>query len=105
VGSQACTGCHDKEVAEWHNTWHSKMEQWPTPETVVGEFNDQIITYQDVEATDDKGAKWQRQMIDDGGVAVEDLTIADLNGDGRPDIIAVGRATKNVRIYWNETGK
>ena len=20
VGSQACTGCHDKQVAEWHNT-------------------------------------------------------------------------------------
>ncbi len=55
VGSQACTGCHDKQVAEWHNTWHSKMEQWPTPETVVGEFDDQIITYADVSASDDKG--------------------------------------------------
>jgi predicted CXXCH cytochrome family protein len=55
VGSQACTGCHDKQVAEWHNTWHSKMEQWPTPETVVGEFDDQIITYADVGASDDKG--------------------------------------------------
>ncbi len=36
------------------------------------------------------------------GVAVEDLTVADLNGDGKPDIIAVGRATGNVRIYWNK---
>ncbi len=53
--------------------------------------------------TDEKGAKWQRQIIDNGGVAVEDLTIADLNGDGKMDIIAVGRATKNIRIYWNET--
>ncbi len=53
--------------------------------------------------TDEKGAKWQRQIIDNGGVAVEDLTVADLNGDGKPDIIAVGRATKNIRIYWNET--
>jgi hypothetical protein len=53
--------------------------------------------------TDDKGAKWQRQIIDNGGVAVEDLTVADLNGDGKMDIIAVGRATKNIRIYWNET--
>ena len=40
--------------------------------------------------------------LDPGGVAVEDLAVADLNGDGRPDIVAVGRATKNVRIYWNE---
>jgi hypothetical protein len=36
-------------------------------------------------------------------MACEDLKIADLNNDGRPDIIAAGRATKNVIIYWNET--
>ncbi|MEO7649712.1 MAG: VCBS repeat-containing protein, partial [Bryobacteraceae bacterium] len=48
--------------------------------------------------------KWSRQMmVDDGGVAVEDLTVADLNGDGRPEIIAAGRKTQNVKIYWNET--
>jgi hypothetical protein len=29
------------------------------------------------------------------------VTCADLNGDGRIDIIAGGRATKNVKIYWN----
>ena len=38
----------------------------------------------------------------DGGIACEDLTVADLNADGRPDIIAAGRQTGNVRIYWNE---
>ena len=26
---------------------------------------------------------------------------ADLDGDGRPDIIAGGRSTHNVKIYWN----
>jgi len=44
---------------------------------------------------------WSRSLIDDG-VAVEDLTIADLNADGRPEVIAGGRATGNLRIYWNE---
>jgi hypothetical protein len=42
---------------------------------------------------------WNKTPIDDG-VAVEDLTIADLDGDGRPEIIAGGRATGNLRIYW-----
>ena len=51
---------------------------------------------------DGKGTDWIRQDIDEGGVAVEDLACADLNGDGRVDIVAVGRATKNVRIYWNQ---
>jgi hypothetical protein len=48
------------------------------------------------------GRRWERLMVDPDGVAVEDLAAADLNGDGRPEIVAVGRATANVRIYWNE---
>jgi hypothetical protein len=30
---------------------------------------------------------------------------ADLNGDGKVDLILAGRATKNLRILWNEAGK
>ena len=52
--------------------------------------------------TDGKGEKWERFILDDGGIAAEDLTVADLDGDGKPDIIACGRATKNVRIFWNQ---
>ena len=48
--------------------------------------------------------KWGKSlMVDDGGMATEDLAVADLNGDGRPEIVAVGRATGNVKIYWNES--
>jgi hypothetical protein len=42
-------------------------------------------------------------LIDDNQMACEDLKVADLNGDGRLDVIAAGRATKNMIIYWNET--
>jgi hypothetical protein len=48
------------------------------------------------------GGKWTRQLVDPGSVAVEDLVAGDLNGDGRIDLVAVGRATHNVKIYWNE---
>jgi len=51
------------------------------------------------------GMQWNRQLIDVGGVAVEDLAAGDLDGDGKADIVAVGRATHNVRIYWNEGKK
>ena len=40
-----------------------------------------------------------------GGVQVEDLAAADLDGDGRIDIVAVGRQTHNARIYWNKGAK
>lgn len=52
--------------------------------------------------TDGKGEKWDRHILEDGGVAVEDLAVGDLNGDGKPDIVAVGRQTGNCRIYWNQ---
>jgi hypothetical protein len=45
------------------------------------------------------GGAWKKVSID-GAVATEDLAAADLNGDGRPDIVAGGRATGNIRIYW-----
>jgi hypothetical protein len=53
-------------------------------------------------ATDGEGKAWSRTIVDDGGVAVEDLTAADLDGDGKVDIVAVGRGTHNARIYWNQ---
>lgn len=55
-------------------------------------------------ATDARGEAWKlNALIDDNQMACEDLKLADLNGDGKIDIIAAGRATKNVVIYWNET--
>jgi hypothetical protein len=44
---------------------------------------------------------FDRWTVDDGGMACEDALAADLDGDGRVDIIAGGRATHNVKIYWN----
>jgi FG-GAP-like repeat len=52
--------------------------------------------------TDADLAQWQPWLVDEGGMACEDLQIADLNADGKPDIVAAGRATNNLKIYWNE---
>ncbi len=52
---------------------------------------------------DATGEKWRDSAVDDGGMACEDLQLADLDGDGRPDIAASGRATKNVKLYFNDT--
>ena len=42
------------------------------------------------------------QIVDLGGMATEDLKVVDLNEDGLPDIVASGRSTHNLKIYWNE---
>ncbi len=49
--------------------------------------------------------EWRTAIVDDNGMACEDLCTADLNGDGKLDIIAAGRATKNVKVYFNESAK
>jgi hypothetical protein len=65
-----------------------------------GEMGIQLIRPED--------ANWntyQTYWIDKNGMACEDLKIADLNGDGKPDIIAAGRSTHNLKVYWNRSGE
>jgi hypothetical protein len=50
---------------------------------------------------DASGEKWTGHLLDDNTMATEDLQVADLDGDKKPDLVAAGRATKNVKIYWN----
>ncbi len=48
------------------------------------------------------GDRWVDHWIDDNGIACEDLVVHDLDGDGRRDIIAAGRSSHNLKIYWNK---
>lgn len=50
---------------------------------------------------DGAGKAWTSLLLDDNTMACEDLQVADLDRDGRLDIVASGRATKNLKIYWN----
>jgi hypothetical protein len=54
---------------------------------------------------DDAGGeeKWTTHVIDDNKMACEDIAVADLDADKKLDLIASGRATKNLVIYWNRT--
>ena len=52
--------------------------------------------------TKEDGTGWQTTLSDDNGMACEDVMVADLDGDKDLDIVAAGRRTKNVKIYWNQ---
>jgi hypothetical protein len=47
-------------------------------------------------------SEFSEYWIDKDGMACEDLQVADLDGDGKPEIIASGRSTGNLKIYWNK---
>jgi hypothetical protein len=53
-------------------------------------------------SVDREGALKTKTIIDDGGMATEDVIVGDFNGDKLPDIVASGRSTHNIKIYWNE---
>ena len=50
--------------------------------------------------TDSSGMKWEHQLLDTD-MAASGVVVADLNADGRPDVVAIGASTGNVKWYEN----
>jgi len=98
----------DEHLKWGHAVWCADLDGDGDDELIIGvrdDFSKQPQERRGVriyKAVDGTAGTWARHILEDGGVAVEDLAAADLNGDGRIDIIAVGRQTHNLRIYWNE---
>jgi hypothetical protein len=51
-------------------------------------------------AADSSGLKWERQTLD-SQMAASCVVAADLNGDGRSDVVAIGASTANLKCYEN----
>jgi hypothetical protein len=43
---------------------------------------------------------WKGYWVDENDMACEDVKVADLNDDGKKDIIAAGRNSHNLKVYW-----
>ncbi len=45
VGSDACIDCHNEEVEAWQGSHHDMAMKHATEESVLGDFNDQIVAH------------------------------------------------------------
>ncbi|MGB7722486.1 MAG: VCBS repeat-containing protein, partial [Bryobacteraceae bacterium] len=52
-------------------------------------------------AEDTAGTRWSKHVLDEGGMGAAACAVADLNGDGRPDIVCIDTAGANLKWYEN----
>jgi hypothetical protein len=97
----------DEQLRWGHAVWCADLDDDGNDELIVG-IRDTLSDHPGerrgvriYKSLNGNGTEWTRSIVEDGRVAVEDLAAADLDNDGRIDLVAAGRQTGNVRIYWN----
>lgn len=97
----------DEQLKWGHAVWCANLDDDEDEELIIGVRDNLdgqnrcgIRIYDPIDAA--KG-EWKKIVVDPGSVAVEDAAAGDLNGDGKIDVVAVGRATHNIKIYWNDS--
>jgi hypothetical protein len=90
----------DTSLNDGHVLLTSDLNQDGRDEIIAG-YRGQGRSVYIYSAEDSAGARWSRQALDDGGMGAAGCAVADLNGDGRPDIACIGTATTNLKWYEN----
>jgi hypothetical protein len=67
---------------------------------IVAGFRGQGTSLYVYYAVDASGLNWERQLLD-AEMAASGMAIADISGDGRKDVVAIGSSTGNVKWYQN----
>ncbi len=90
----------DAELKWGHAVVTVNLDSDPEDELAIGVRDDAAPHRCGVRLYDRQGdGSWKRTLLEPGQVAVEDMVSADLDGDGNPELIAVGRATHNAVVY------
>ena len=98
----------DDQLKQGHAVWIANLDSDAEDEIVIGHREAGTGKIKGpglyVFDFDKSSSKWNKQVVD-GGCAVEDALAVDFDGDGKIDLAAGGRATRNVKIYWNKGSK
>lgn len=90
----------DEMIRDGHTLVSGDFDGDGKDELVVGERGGKRSTYL-YRFRGSQQDSWERQVIDNGGMAAAGCAVADLNGDRRPDVICIGTATANLKWYEN----
>lgn len=113
-GNEVVVYLQDKASKQWkRNVIFTQLTEGH--EVCVGDFNGdglddivagdrargQISTSHVFYAQDDSGQNWRHEELDPKGMSASGCTVADINRDGKLDIVLIGGATTNIKWYEN----
>ncbi|MDQ6663775.1 MAG: VCBS repeat-containing protein [Acidobacteriota bacterium] len=112
-GNEVVVYTQDKSGAWQRKVIFSELKEGH--EVCVGDFNGdgrddivagdrakgQISSSHIFYAQDDQGRQWHHEILDPMGMSASGCQVADINHDGRPDIVMIGGATHNIKWYEN----
>ncbi|MFN7993691.1 MAG: VCBS repeat-containing protein [Bryobacteraceae bacterium] len=87
----------DDTISDGHTILTADLNGDGRDEVIAGYRGKGVNIYS---AQDAKGDNWSKQVLD-ATISAAACAIADLNGDGRPDLTCIGSATANLKWYEN----
>lgn len=91
----------DDQIQVGHGLLCADLDADGISEILVGDRGEKKSYYL-YRAANSTASSWEKIMLDDGGLAGADCAVGDMDGDSDLDIVAVGSATGNVRMYVNQ---
>lgn len=87
----------DQSLEGGHTIQAADLDGDGNDELIAGGRGKPFSTYL-YKAEDARGARWTRATLDEGGMGPAACVVADLNGDGRPDLACIGGSS----LKWYE---
>lgn len=100
IGSRSCRGCHENEHLTWSASYHSKMTQVASPESILGNFDQVVLETQ--------GEHFRLDRDGDGyWVEMHGEGLREAGPDARAAFrrkIVLTTGSHHMQVYWFSSG-